>query len=94
MSITWSGAEPKVENIDLTICGQPFNWLVEANDVQEVQVNGQPAALVEGGWDVDPGQWSREAARMLNWMKGNEMYQLYSPGASVEDLIRTAESNP
>jgi hypothetical protein len=31
---------------------------------------------------------------MLSWMKGKEMYQLYSIGAAVEDLIRMAESIP
>jgi hypothetical protein len=94
VTISWYGSDPKVGNIDLTIFGQRISWLVETNDVHEVQVNGQPAALVEGGWDVDTGQWSREAARMLHWMKGNEMYQLHSRGASVEDLIRIAESIP
>ena len=94
MSLAWYGSDPNIGRIDLTIFGQRTNWLAETNDVQDVQVNGQPGALVEGGWDVDPGQWSREAARMLNWMKGNEMYQLYSPGASVEDLIRIAELIP
>jgi hypothetical protein len=94
VTITWYGSDPDVGNIELTIFGQRINWLVETDDVQEVQVNGQPAALVEGSWDADAGQWNREAARILSWMKGNQMYQLYSPGASVEDLIRMAESIP
>jgi hypothetical protein len=94
VTITWYGSDPDVGNIDLTIYGQRVNWLVETDNVQEVEVNGQPAALVEGGWDADTNQWSGEAARMLNWMKGSEMYQLHSPGASAEDLIRMAESIP
>jgi hypothetical protein len=94
VTITWYGSDPDVGHIDLTSFGQRIDWLVETDDVQEVQVNGQPAALVEGGWDADTGQWNREAARMLNWMKGSEMYQLHSPGVSVEDLIRMAESIP
>jgi hypothetical protein len=94
VTLTWYGADPKVGNIDLTIFAQRIDWLVETDDVQEVEVNGQPAALVGGGWDADSGQWDAGAARMLNWMKGNEMYQLHSPGAPVEDLIRMAESIP
>jgi cation diffusion facilitator CzcD-associated flavoprotein CzcO len=94
VTTTWYGSDTDMGHIELTIYGQRIDWLVETNDVQEVQVNGQPAALVEGGWDADTGQWNREAARMLNWMKGNEMYQLHSPGVSVEDLIRMAESIP
>jgi Domain of unknown function (DUF4367) len=94
VTITWYGSDPNVGNIDLTIFAQRVSWLVETDDVQEVEVNGQPAALVAGGWDYDTGQWDNGAARMLNWMKGNEMYQLHSPGAAVEDLIRMAESIP
>ena len=94
VTVTWYGSDPDVGNIDLTIFAQRIDWLVETDDVQEVEVNGQPAALVAGGWDADSGQWDTGAARMLNWMKGNEMYQLHSPGAPVEDLIRMAESIP
>ena len=94
VTITWYGSDPKIGNIDLTIFAQRIDWLVETDDVQEVGVNGQPAALVLGGWDVDMNRWNDEAARMLNWMKGDEMYQLHSPGAAVEDLIRMAESIP
>jgi hypothetical protein len=94
VTITWYGSDPNVGNIDLTIYAQRIDWLVETDDVQEVEVNGQPAALVVGGWDADSGQWDDEAGRMLNWMKGNEMYQLHSMGAAIEDLIRMAESIP
>jgi hypothetical protein len=94
VTITWYGSDPDVGHIDLTIFGQRIDWLVETDNVQEVEVNGQSAALVEGGWNVDTNQWNREAARMLNWMKGNEMYQLHTSGASAEDLIRMAESIP
>jgi hypothetical protein len=94
VTMTYFGSDPTVGNIDLTIYAQHITWLVETDDVQEVEVNGEPAALVIGGWDVDVNQWSSEASRMLNWMKGNEMYQLHSIGAPVEDLIRMAESIP
>ena len=94
VTVTWYGSDPNVGNIDLTIFAQRIDWLVETDDVREVEVNGQPAALVVGGWDADSGQWDAGAARMLNWMKGNEMYQLHSPGAPVDDLIRMAESIP
>lgn len=94
VTITWYGSDPNVGNIDLTIYAQRIDWLVETEDVQEVEVNGEPAALVVGGWDADSGQWNDSAGRMLNWMKGNEMYQLHSMGAAVEDLIRMAESIP
>jgi hypothetical protein len=94
VTITWYGSDSKVGNIDLTIYAQRINWLVETDDIQEVEVNGQPAALISGSWDADSGQWSRESGLVLNWMKGNEMYQLHSMGAAAEDLIRVAESIP
>ena len=94
VTLTWYGSDPSVGNIDLTIYAQRINWLVDIDDVQEVEVNGEPAALIAGGWDADTGQWNRESGRMLNWMKGAEMYQLHSMGAPVEDLIRMAESIP
>jgi hypothetical protein len=91
--ITWYGSDPQVGNIDLTI-GQPVDWLVETDDVQEVEVNGQPAAVVGGTWNADTGQWDRNTNLTLSWMKGDVMYQLMSPGAPVEDLLRMAESIP
>jgi hypothetical protein len=94
VTITWYGSDPNVGNIDLTIYAQRINWLVDTDDLQEVEVNGEPAALVVGSWDADRGRWDQGAARMLSWMKGKEMYQLYSIGAAVEDLIRMAESIP
>jgi hypothetical protein len=94
VTITYYGSDPDVGNIDLTIYAQKIDWQVETEDIQEVDVNGQPAALVNGSWDIDSNRWNREAARMLNWMKGKEMYQLHSVGAAVEDLIRMAESIP
>ena len=92
--ITWYGSDPNVGHIDLAIFGHRVSWLVDTDSVEEVQVNGQPAALVDGGWDADSGQWDRDSAIILSWMKGEEMYQLHASGTSVEDLIRMAESIP
>ena len=94
VTITWDGSDPKVGNIELMIFGKRVDWLVDTDHVQEVEVNGQPAALVGGTWNADTGQWNSETDLMLSWMRGNEMYQLHSPGAPVEDLIRMAESIP
>ncbi len=67
---------------------------METDDVEEVQVNGQPAALVGGSWNADTGLWDGGSDLTLSWMKGDQMYLLRSPGAPVEDLIRMAESIP
>jgi len=91
--INWYGSDPDVGNIELMV-GQPVKWLVDTDHLQEVQVNGQPAALVGGTWNEDTGQWDQESELSLTWMKGEVMYKLSSPGAAVEDLIRMAESIP
>ena len=91
--ITWYGSNPDVGNIELMI-GQRVSWLVNTGDVQEVEVNGQPAALIGGTWDVDTNQWQSQSDLTLSWMKGDVMYRLSSAGAAVEDLIRVAESIP
>lgn len=93
-TITWYGSDPKVGNIDLMIFGHRVGWQVDTNSVEEVEVNGQLAALVGGTWDYDTGQWNNQTDLTLNWMKGDQMYLLQSPGAAVEDLIRMAESIP
>lgn len=93
VTITWYGSDRTVGNIDLLVWGQKVDWLVETDDVQEVQVDGQPAALVGGSWNADTGQWDGSDLT-LSWMKGDQMYLLRSPGAPAEDLIRMAESIP
>ena len=38
--------------------GQPVQWYVDTDHLQEVQINGQPAGLAGGNWDADSGQWT------------------------------------
>jgi len=94
VTITWYGSDPKVGNIDLLVLGQKVDWQVETDDVEEVEVKGQPAALVGGSWNADTGQWDSGSDLTLSWMKGDQMYLLRSPGAPADDLIRMAESIP
>jgi len=93
-SITWYGSDPNFGNIELVISGRHVNWEVDTDSVDEVEVNGQPAALVAGTWSADTGQWDNQSALTLSWLKDDALYQLFSPGASAEDLIRMAESIP
>lgn len=91
VEITWSGSDPMVGGIILTV-GQPVQWLVDTDHLQEVQITGQPAGLTGGNWDADSGQWTGDD-QTLTWMKGAVMYRL-SSRLPVEDLIRVAESIP
>ena len=89
--ITWYGADMMVGNIILTV-GQPVSWLVDTDQLQEVEINGQPGGLTSGNWDADSGQWGGND-QTLTWMKGDVQYRL-SARLPVEDLIRIAESIP
>ena len=91
VEITWYGTDPMIGGIILTI-GQPVQWLVDTDHLQEVQINGQPAGLSGGNWDADSGQWTSDD-QTLTWMKGDVMYQL-SSRLPAADLIRVAESIP
>jgi hypothetical protein len=90
--ITWSGNDRMLGNIILSV-GQRVSWLVDLDQLQEVQINGEPAGLTGGGWDADTGQWTGRDLT-LTWMRGDVMYLLSSPGVPAEDLIRMAESIP
>ena len=91
VEIIWYGSDPMIGGFMLTV-GQPVQWLVDTDHLQEVQINGQPAGLTGGNWDADSGQWTGDD-KTLTWMKGDVMYQL-SSRLPVEDLIRVAESIP
>jgi len=91
VDITWSGPDPMVGGILLTV-GQPVQWYVDTDHLEEVQINGQSAGLTGGNWNADSGQWSGDD-HTLTWMKGDVMYRL-SGRLPVEDLIKMAESIP
>jgi len=91
VDITWSGTDPTIGGILLTV-GQPVNWYVDTDHLQEVQINGQSAGLTGGNWNADSGQWSGDDLT-LTWMKGDVMYRL-SGRLRMEDLIKVAESIP
>lgn len=73
------------------------NWLVgHESTVEEIVINGQPAALVRGAWE--DGEWRPELDMTLLWVPEGSAAS-YSLSAmprftqvSVEDLIRMAES--
>ena len=95
VSLTWMKPQEVGGDIPIIlVIGPRVNWLVDLDSVEEVQINGQPAGLVGGGWNADTGQWESDANLALTWMKGDVMYQLRSPGATVEELIQMAESIP
>jgi predicted Zn-dependent protease len=71
--------------------------VIGLNSLEEITVNGQPAALAHGGWNADIKAWD-EAIDVwsLFWAHGEQVYILktYGQSISVEDMIRIAESIP
>jgi hypothetical protein len=94
--ITWVKQHKAEGNIPIElVVGPAVQWLVDLDHLQEVQINGQPAGLTTGGWDADSGEWETAQHDLtLMWTLGDIMYQLHSPGATAEELIRMAESIP
>lgn len=90
--ITWLKSQDGGGQIQLSIA-QPVSWVIDLDHLEEVQINGEPAGLAGGSWNYDTGAWDTTYGdRMLTWKLGDVMYQLQSSTATVEELIRIAES--
>lgn len=65
---------------------------VGSGSVEEVKVNGEPAALVRGVWNAQTQTWS-ESSQTLFWRREGVDYRLSAPlDISTNDLVRMAES--
>jgi hypothetical protein len=71
-------------------------YTVVGPDSQEtIQINGQEAVLVRGGWDSESRTWShQDRLMMLLWTVGDVQYRLlsFSEMVSFSELITMAES--
>ncbi len=97
VSIGWSRTteDRQASVIGLTI--EPLNAtnVVGPESIKTVEINGQPAAFVHGGWNADTQTWDTRIGRVLMWKMGEQTYLLSgSPDVSDEDLLRIAESIP
>jgi hypothetical protein len=75
--------------------GTPGGWLVAPESSEEIQINGEPAVLIRGGWDADTHQWAWPEVTTIGWTRDGVEYRLEA-GADVStvDLIGMAESVP
>ncbi|MCE9646066.1 MAG: DUF4367 domain-containing protein [Chloroflexi bacterium] len=80
--------------------GQGETWTVAPESISEVSVNGEPAALVHGGWMLFSNDWNSPGMTNLAWKKNGVWYQLsavfHDPSTAIpdEEMIRIAESIP
>jgi len=68
--------------------------LVGPDSLREVEVSGQPAVLLKGGWDHDSREWMWLEVTTLVWKMDGVEYSLSTSGhdLSEADLITIAES--
>jgi hypothetical protein len=81
--------------LDVQHYNPEVNWVVGENSTQEVQINGQSAALITGGWNADTQAWDEaEGAQVLRWHKNGIEYSLTMFGniLTQEEFIAIAES--
>lgn len=74
--------------------GSPANTLVGMSDLREVEIGGQPAALVMGGWDHDSREWAWPEVMTLYWTSADTAYALSTvdPAVTEAELKAMAES--
>ncbi len=83
--------------LDIQRANPDRNWVVGPDSTEEVFVNGQPAALIRGGWNADTQQWDEiEGGTVLRWDQDGIEYSLTAFGNVLTDatLIAIAESIP
>lgn len=73
-----------------------FSMPVGPESVEELAVNGQSAALVQGMWNPDTQTWDTSTMNRLSlyWTEADTAYMLdtASDGVTAADLLRIAES--
>jgi hypothetical protein len=83
-------------NIQYREDSQAWQQIIGLDSIEEVQINGQPAALVRGIWNYDTKQWDNPEHISLFWQHHDVTYELSTieTALSVDQLIRIAESIP
>ena len=69
-------------------------WVIAPNSAETISVNGQEAALIQGGWNSQTQRWGLEGLT-LAWTKEGVFYQLLTwANVSKDELILIAASIP
>ena len=85
-------------NIDyLSEKAQDLARVVGEGAIEEVTINGKPAALIQGGWNYDTKSFDPNIGLNLRWEYDKRtVYELHSSDEAIgrEELISIAESIP
>ncbi len=90
---------PRKAILELEIVNLPpekSTWLVGLESIEEVLVDGKPAALVRGGWNADMKLWENRGQLQLHVPHNGQTYifSAMETSVSIDELIRIAESLP
>lgn len=75
--------------------GENGGLVVGEGSVQEYLVNGEPAALIMGGWNADTQTWDNNLDVItLSWYHDGQLYTLQgiNQDVSLDELVKIAES--
>ncbi len=74
--------------------GSPGGWLVGPDSFREIEINGQPAVIVKGGWDHDGREWAWPEVITLIWTVDDVEYTLSTSDSEGSEarLMVMAES--
>ena len=75
--------------------GENGGLVVGEGSVQEYLVNGEPAALIMGGWNANTQMWDNNLDVItLSWYHDGQLYTLQgiNQDVSLDDLLKIAES--
>ena len=87
-------AEGWVNTISLMVGQTSPPWVIAPNSAETISVNGQEAALIQGGWNSQTQRWGLEGLT-LAWTKEGVFYQLLTwANVSKDELILIAASIP
>lgn len=94
VEMAWT--KPRGGGFSFTVRQDPgsSSWLVGVDSYREIEIGGEPAIIVTGGWDADSREWAWLEHTTLIWTMDGVQYTL---GASADnfaeaDLIAIAES--
>ena len=70
------------------------SWLVGLDSYREIEIGGEPAAIVTGGWDADSREWAWLEQTTLIWAVDDVQYTLSASADNLSEaeLIAIAES--
>ncbi len=95
--IQWRAPQKALMELEIVnLPPEKSNWLVGLESIEEVKVDGEPAAFVRGGWNADTKQWENRGQLQLHVAHNGQTYifSTMETSISVDDLIRMAESLP